>query len=100
MAQKAAKVRQTSKLWSFKAPWSCTFGVVWCFKRTHFRLSCVFEKIMPDRTRLLPLFLLAFYPLNGSVITDALKSELTRSMEHLKKQPMPPYFLSYELIAT
>jgi TldD protein len=55
---------------------------------------------MPDRTRLLPLFLLAFYPLNGSVITDALKSELTRSMEHLKKQPMPPYFLSYELIET
>ena len=55
---------------------------------------------MPDRTRLLPLFLLAFFPANGSVITDALKSELTRSMEHLKKQPTPPYFLSYELIET
>jgi hypothetical protein len=55
---------------------------------------------MPDWTRFVPLFLLVLFPLKGSVITDALKSELTRSMEHLKKQPTPPYFLSYELIET
>jgi len=27
----------------------------------------------------------------------ALKAELTRSMEHLKNLPAPPYFLSYEV---
>jgi TldD protein len=28
---------------------------------------------------------------------DAMKAELARAMEHLKKQPTPPYFLSYEV---
>ncbi len=56
-------------------------------------------------TRLIPLFLLLLFPLShqaeppkASVITDALRTELVRSMEHLKKQPTPPYFLSYEVI--
>jgi TldD protein len=39
-------------------------------------------------------------PLSASPIMDALKTEMTRSMEHFKKQPNPPYFLSYELIET
>jgi TldD protein len=55
---------------------------------------------MPDRTRTLMLFLLALFPLPGAVVTDALKTEMTRSMDHLKKQPTPPYFLSYELLET
>jgi len=55
---------------------------------------------MPDWTRVISLFLLALLPLPGAVMTDALKTELTRTMEHLKKQPNPPYFLSYEVIET
>lgn len=35
-----------------------------------------------------------------SVVADALKTELDRSMEHLKKQPTPPYFMSYEVLET
>jgi hypothetical protein len=31
---------------------------------------------------------------------DALKTELSRTMAHLKNQPTPPYFLSYEVIDT
>src|SRR5437868_5425603 len=33
-----------------------------------------------------------------AIVLDAIKAELTRSMEHLKKQPIAPYFLSYEII--
>jgi TldD protein len=33
-----------------------------------------------------------------SVVSDALKAELNRSMDHLKKQPTPPYFMSYEVL--
>ena len=33
-----------------------------------------------------------------SVILDALKAEMARSLEQLKKQPTPPYFLSYEVL--
>lgn len=39
-------------------------------------------------------------PAGPSVIMDALKAEMSRSMEHLKKQPTPPYFLSYEVLET
>lgn len=35
-----------------------------------------------------------------SVMLEAMESELTRSMEQLKKQPTPPYFLSYEVTET
>ena len=35
-----------------------------------------------------------------SPILEALKAELTRSMEQLKKQATPPYFLSYEVTET
>jgi TldD protein len=31
---------------------------------------------------------------------DAMKTEMARAMAQLKKQPMPPYFLSYEVIET
>ncbi len=31
-------------------------------------------------------------------VFDAMKLELARSMEQLKKQPNPPYFLSYEIV--
>ncbi|HTB09967.1 MAG TPA: TldD/PmbA family protein [Bryobacteraceae bacterium] len=51
-------------------------------------------------SRLIPLFLFLVFSANASVMTDALKAELTRTMEHLKKQPNPPYFLSYEVIET
>src|SRR3954470_18426409 len=34
----------------------------------------------------------------SSPMLGALKAELTRSMEQLKKQPTPPYFLSYEVV--
>src|SRR5580704_2293865 len=33
-----------------------------------------------------------------SILLTALKEELTRSMEQLKKQPTPPYFMSYEVV--
>ena len=32
-----------------------------------------------------------------SQVLETLKTEITRSMEQLKKQPTPPYFLSYEI---
>jgi predicted Zn-dependent protease len=35
-----------------------------------------------------------------SVMLDAMKTEMARAMVQLKKQPMPPYFLSYEVIET
>ena len=35
-----------------------------------------------------------------SPVLQAMKAELTRSMESLKKQPVPPYFLSYEITET
>src|SRR5689334_19939556 len=31
-------------------------------------------------------------------VFEAMKKELARSMEQLKKQPTPPYFLSYEIV--
>jgi len=58
-------------------------------------------------TRVVPLFLLLLFPLfqqaqtrKTSPMIDALKTELTRTMDHLKGQPNPPYFLSYEVIET
>lgn len=36
----------------------------------------------------------------ASPVLDAMKTELTRSMGQLKKLPVPPYFLSYEVIET
>jgi hypothetical protein len=33
----------------------------------------------------------------GSPLLLAMRQELLRSMENLKSQPMPPYFLSYEI---
>ncbi|MCU1237250.1 MAG: peptidase modulator of gyrase [Candidatus Solibacter sp.] len=35
-----------------------------------------------------------------ATLLDAMKVELARSMEQLKKQPIAPYFLSYEIIET
>jgi TldD protein len=47
------------------------------------------------------LSMLAFsagFPATGPTpVLDAMKAELGRSMETLKKQPVPPYFLSYEI---
>src|SRR5579864_9335438 len=55
----------------------------------------------------LPLLLLLSIPFSQraetprkSGIADALKAELARTMDHLKKQPTPPYFMSYELTET
>ncbi len=39
-------------------------------------------------------------PAKSSPMMAAMKTELSRSMEHFKKQPTPPYFLSYEVIET
>lgn len=36
----------------------------------------------------------------SSVVLGAEKAELVRSMEQLKKQDVPPYFLSYEIVET
>ena len=36
----------------------------------------------------------------GTPVLSALQAELTRSLEHLKSQPTPPYFLSYEVTET
>jgi hypothetical protein len=36
----------------------------------------------------------------SSVVLGAEKAELARSMEQLKKQEVPPYFLSYEIVET
>jgi TldD protein len=33
-----------------------------------------------------------------SVVLEAMKAEMARSLEHFKKQPNPPYFLSYEVV--
>ncbi len=33
-------------------------------------------------------------------VTQALRTELDRTVTHLKKQPTPPYFMSYELLET
>jgi predicted Zn-dependent protease len=37
---------------------------------------------------------------SGSPVLRAMQAELTRSMEKLKSQPVPPYFLSYEITET
>jgi TldD protein len=54
----------------------------------------------------IPLFVLAF-PLGQqaqtpktSIVTEALRTELARTMDHLKKQATPPYFMSYEVLET
>jgi predicted Zn-dependent protease len=39
-------------------------------------------------------------PPKPSVMLTAMKAEMTRSMEHFKKLPTPPYFLSYEVTET
>src|SRR5215472_3704120 len=54
---------------------------------------------------ILSVTLLTSAPLLGqaakpSPVLAAMKAELTRSMDQLKKQPTPPYFLSYEVIET
>lgn len=36
----------------------------------------------------------------GEKVLTAMQAELERSMEHLKTQPIPPYFLSYEVTQT
>src|SRR5260370_12201347 len=33
-----------------------------------------------------------------SVVLEAMNAEMARSLEHFKKQPNPPYFLSYEVV--
>ena len=33
-----------------------------------------------------------------SVVLEALRAEMARSLEHFKKMPNPPYFLSYEVV--
>ena len=50
----------------------------------------------------LVLFLLAPLGLQNtkSVMLDALKAEMVRSLDHFKKMPNPPYFLSYEVVET
>ena len=35
-----------------------------------------------------------------SVVLEALRAEMARSLEHFKKMPNPPYFLSYEVVET
>lgn len=39
-------------------------------------------------------------PAKSSVMLDALKAEMARSLEHFRKLPTPPYFLSYEVTET
>ena len=39
-------------------------------------------------------------PRKPATLLDAMKIELARSMEQLKKQPIAPFFLSYEIIET
>lgn len=36
----------------------------------------------------------------ASPVLEAMKAELDRSLRELKKQPVPPYFLSYEIVET
>jgi hypothetical protein len=45
-------------------------------------------------------FLLALVPstlAQSHAVLDAMNAELARSLDQLKKQPVPPYFLSYEI---
>jgi predicted Zn-dependent protease len=35
-----------------------------------------------------------------SAVLEALRAEMARSLEHFKKMPNPPYFLSYEVVET
>jgi TldD protein len=37
---------------------------------------------------------------NSTSVLDAMRAELSRSQEKLKSQPVPPYFLSYEITET
>ncbi len=67
-------------------------------------------KVMPKAVKttcllLLGLMLLPPVPVRpqgppSSPMLQAMKMELARSMEQLKKQPTPPYFLSYEVTET
>jgi len=36
-------------------------------------------------------------PAKGAVMLDAMRAELDRSMRELKKQPVPPYYLAFEV---
>ena len=55
---------------------------------------------------LLPLLLSGIFPFaassdsGSSLVLDAMRQELARSMENFKKQPLPPYFLSYQITDT
>ena len=50
------------------------------------------------RTAALALVTLAAAPIaTASPVMEALKTELARSMQLLGEQPVPPYFLSYEV---
>ena len=55
--------------------------------------------ISPSRTALLAFAVLATAPAGATVspVMEALKTELARTMEILGEQPVPPYFLSYEV---
>ena len=55
--------------------------------------------ISPSRAALLAVAVLATAPAGAdtSPVMEALKTELARSMEMLGEQPVPPYFLSYEV---
>lgn len=55
--------------------------------------------ISPSRAALLAVAVLttASAGANASPVMEALKAELARSMEILGEQPVPPYFLSYEV---
>lgn len=46
---------------------------------------------------LLPIATLAAETVRPSPVLKAAKAELTRSMQELRQQPEPPYFLSYEI---
>ena len=52
-----------------------------------------------SRTALLAVAILATAPAGASTspVMEALKTELSRTMEILGEQPVPPYFLSYEV---
>jgi predicted Zn-dependent protease len=59
------------------------------------RLSFTFPTI------LLAVAVIALHAQTGaSPVLDAMKAELARSQDKLKSQPVPPYFLSYEITET
>ena len=68
------------------------------------RLSFLKSSLQLATVKPLLLFVLVLsvqaQPPKPNVVLNAMKVELARSMEQLKKQPTPPYFLSYEVIET